>query len=357
MDAFEKKRVSDQVADSLCTRIRAGEWLETLPSERWLSQDFGVARDEIHRAILKLRQMNVIEMERRKNRILGVAHVRDKRTSVVILTPHKLQGAGHSFLYCVDQLRARLGRKNIPVVVETSVVMARGSADKRLEKVLGRHRNAVWVLHRATPDVQKWFETRGLAAVVLGSASNQVSLPGVDIDHVAAVRHAMGLMKRADHDFTKIAFLRPDNQLEGVAHMENGYRDFMDSLSLTPCVVRFKEDDDGLKRKLTSLFQKKDTVEGVITTSYRAAVFLSGWLASEKGLVLGRDLSLVSLADGPILSELYPSVAYYSIQGESLSSRLVRRVNKLLDGERLGKRGSVFIIPEYVSGESVCRKN
>lgn len=355
MDGFKKQKVRDQVADAICERIQAGEWKDTLPSERWLSEDFGVARDEIHRAILKLRQIGVVTIEGRKNWIVDKPHQSEKLTSVVVLTPQPLQGAGHSFLYCVDQLRARLGRETVPVVVETSVVMSRGAADKRLERVVARHSNAVWVLHRAAPAVQEWFVSQGLPAVVLGSSAANVPLPGVDIDHMAAVRHAMGVLKRAGSSFDQMAFLRPDTDLEGVVRMDACYRSEMDLLGLEPCVVTFREEEGALAQKLTTLFKRPEAVQGILTTSYRAAAFVGGWLSSEKGLVVGRDLSLVSLADGPVLAELYPSVAYYSIQGEALSGRLVRRVSRLLAGEQLGKRGSVSAIPEYVAGDSVCK--
>lgn len=354
MSAFEKKRVRDQVVDAICEKIREGAWNDSLPSERWLSGDFGVGRDQVHEAILKLREMGVVGLEGRKNIITGKTQSDGGFASVVVMTPQKLQGASHSFLFCVDQLRNRLSRKNVPVYVETSVTMTKDMADKRLEHMVAKHRKAVWILHRATPPVQKWFEHRGLPVIVLGTAAGAVSLPYIDIDQAAAVRHALGVVQRAGHSLQRVLFLRPFNKLEGVKRMEMGYRDEMESMSLQPCVMNYREDYEGLETKLEALFQSDTPIEGVITTSYRAAAYLGGWLSGNRSLVVGRDLSLVCLADGPALAHLCPAVAYYSVQGDAFASKLIRVVNRLLAGERVVGKVGIQVIPDYIPGGSVC---
>jgi len=357
MRAFEKQRVRDQVVDAICERIRVGAWLDYLPSERWLSGDFGVGRDQVHQAILKLREMGIVILDGRKNRIAGISNIKGEFKSVVVMTPQKLQGASRSLLFCVDQLRSRLSRKNVPVYVESSVTMKKDTADKRLDKVVGKHRHAVWILHRATPSVQQWFQSRGLAVIILGTASERVDFPYIDIDQVAAVRHSLGVMKRAGHSLERVLFLRPENKLEGIRKMEQGYRFEMDALNVEPCVMKYREDYEGLETKLSGLFSgQNNAVKGVITTSYRAAAYLGGWLAAEKGLVVGRDLSLVCLADGPALSHLYPSVAYYSVQGDAFASKLIPIVNKLLAGERVARSRRIQLVPDFIEGVSVCKK-
>lgn len=354
MRSFEKQRVRDQVVTSICEQIRAGAWLDHLPSERWLSGDFGVGRDQVHQAILQLREMGVVALDGRKNKITGIRNVREGFMSVVVMTPQKLQAANHSFLFCIDQLRNRLSRKNVPVYVETSVAMTRNTAGKRLKKMLDKHRHAVWILHRATPQVQHWFGRQGVPVIILGTASEPVPLPCIDIDQAAAVKHAMGVMTRAGHALEKVLFLRPSNELEGVRRMESAYKKEMDDANLAPCVMHYREDYEGLQAKLEALFEPAAPIDGVITTSYRAAAYLGGWLAAERNLNVGRDLSLICLADGPALGHLCPSVAYYSIEGDAFSRKLVRLVNQMLAGERVLGKDSIQIIPEYVTGQSVC---
>ena len=131
----------------------------------------------------------------------------------------------------------------------------------------------------------------------------------------------------------------------------------MDALNVEPCVMKYREDYEGLETKLSGLFSgQNNAVKGVITTSYRAAAYLGGWLAAEKGLVVGRDLSLVCLADGPALSHLYPSVAYYSVQGDAFASKLIPIVNKLLAGERVARSRRIQLVPDFIEGVSVCKK-
>ncbi|NWK54156.1 substrate-binding domain-containing protein [Verrucomicrobiaceae bacterium N1E253] len=353
MSAFEKQRVSDQVAEVLCSKIGKGVWPDYLPSERWLSDEFGVSRDQIHFAILKLRERGVIALENRKNRVLSSNEVKKGLDKVVVVTPHGLLDANHGFLYCIDHLRNALGGKGVPLYVETSSMLGKSVPDKRLKEVVSRHQNAVWLLHRASPEVQHWFQDKGLQVVVLGTAAEGVHSPFLDVDHTAAVRHALGVMRRAGHTLERVLFLRPSNQLVGVRSMELGYRAEMASLGLAPCAVSYRDYDRGLEQKLSSLFSNASLIDGVVVTSYRAAIFTCGWLAVEKGLIVGRDLSLLCLSDGPALALLHPSVAYYSMRSDRFSTKLVKVVTNILKG-RLGEAVQVQLMPDYVKGDSIC---
>lgn len=357
MSGFQKQRVKDQIVTGICERIRAGAWHDYLPSERWLSGDFGVGRDQVHQAIIKLREMGVISLEGRKNRITGLTNLRNDFMSVVVMSPKRLREASHSFLFCIDQLRNRLSGKDVPVYVETSVTMTRNTADKRLETMLEKHPHAVWILHRATPKVQRWFEEQGLPVIVLGTAAESVSLPYIDIDQNAAVQHALGTMLRAGHSMERVLFLRPSNELEGVRRMETAYREEMIKSGLASCVMYYREDYEGLESKLQVLFKSGAPIDGVITTSYRAAAYLGGWLSANRGLVVGRDLSLLCLADGPALTHLYPSVAYYAVQGDAFSRKLIRLVNQMIAGEKVTGPQRVQVIPDYIEGGSMCKRS
>lgn len=357
MASFEKKPVSEQVFDVITTRINQGVWQDFLPSERWLSAELGVGRDQIHQAIIKLRGAEIIYLEGKKNRILNSSTAKSSTFSVVVMTPQSLQDASHSFLLCIDQLRKRLSRKAIPIYVETSATLTKNTADNRLEKILAKHRHAIWILHRAPPSVQQWFQSKKLPVIVLGTASDSTSLPYIDIDQAAAARHAVGVMQRAGHDLSRVLFVRPDNHLEGILRMETAYRDEMHSRNLPPCIMTYPEAYRGLELKLESLFVKgKQNIEAIITTSFRAAAFIGGWLAANHNLVIGKHLSLVCLVDGPALAHLHPPVAYYSMQGDAFASKLTRLIQKLMVGDPNPQKHNNLIIPYYIEGNSICSK-
>lgn len=355
--SFEKLYIRDQLAEAIRSRINTGAWSDHLPSERWLSHEFGVGRDQIHQAILKLRELDVVSLVGRRNRISSANAKAKKPMSVVFLTPQKLQDASRGFLFCLDHLRHRLSRKNIPVLVETSVNMSEHSTGKRLKRFTHQHPQALWILHRATPTVQRWFHNQGLPVIILGSASNNITAPYIDIDHAAAVRHSLGVMQRAGHALENILLLRPNNQLEGVQRMEESFRCALNAKQTASWVVKYSEDNTGLINKLRHAFnQPNNTPQGIITTSLRAALFLNGWLSAESGLVTGRDVSLICLADGSSLKHLHPSVAYYGVDRQKFANQLMIRVNRLLAGERGQKNKlATLLIPDFVSGDSVCK--
>ncbi|MGB0992031.1 MAG: GntR family transcriptional regulator [Akkermansiaceae bacterium] len=352
---FEKQYVRDQAAEVISEKIRSGAWSDHLPSERWLSQHLGVGRDQIHQAILKLREQGVISLSKRRNQIKSTNTTTKSPITVVFLTPQKLQDASRSFLFCLDHLRHRLDRKNIPVRVETSVNMNAVAVGKRLKKFTHQYPQALWILHRATPAVQQWFQSQDLPMIILGTASNKITAPYVDIDHQAAVRHAIGVMQRAGHPLSSILLLRPNNLLEGIQSIETSYRIAMDHHRVDAAVMSYPEKPSALRKKLTSLFRKNpNMIKGIIISSHRAAAHLNGWLSAEQGIVTGRDLSLICLADGSDLENLYPSVAYYSIDGQKFSTRIFRMINSFLAGNHSQIKQANLLIPDFKQGSSVC---
>lgn len=354
MGGFQKQRVYEQVVELLLQRMHAGDWLEKLPSERWLSDDLGVSRDQVHSAIVQLRRRGVIKLEGKKNLIRIETVPANQLTTVVVVTPTSLQSASHGFLYCLDQLRNRLTKDGVTVQVEALAVLSPKSPIKSLERVMANYSQAVWVLHRASSVVQQWFEASGQPVVVLGTAADSVSLNCIDLDHAAAARHAVGCIQRAGHSLENVLMLRPTNDLEGVAKMECGYREAIASAGVFPLVLRYRE-GEALGQKISQWLDKGVHLEALVVTSYKAASFISGWLASKHALVVGRDLSLICLSDGPSLELQYPAVAYYAMHGSGLSSKAVQLVQQKLKGIKSTKQRAITVMPEFVAGGSICK--
>ncbi len=127
----------------------------------------------------------------------------------------------------------------------------------------------------------------------------------------------------------------------------------MESAGFSPLVLRYREGEI-LGPKLGQWLERGVKLEALVVTSYKAASFLSGWLASEHGLVVGRDLSLICLSDGPALELQYPAVAYYAMHGSGLSSKAVQLVQKKLRGSKSTKQRAITVMPEFVAGGSIC---
>lgn len=355
MGGFEKKSVREQVAEALLQRIMEGEWQGNLPSERWLSQQMGVSRDQVHAAILLLRQQGIVDLEGKRNKIIARGQQLQRHGRVVVLTPYWLAGASRGLMHCVDKLKSNLVRQGVEVDVEASVSLLKKQADKSLQRLVEMYgKQAVWVLHRASPNVQRWFSERQLTTLILGTAAEGVESASIDCDHQAAAHHAVGVMSRAGHSLGNVLMLRPANDLEGVARMEQGFCQALQQNGLQACVVSYREEGEALAQRLSQLFGAVRQIEGVVLTSYKAAVFTSGWLAAEKGLVCGRDLSLLSLSDGEALELLYPSVAYYLMEGDGFTAKLVRMIRGLLAHPRSAQVGQSLVMPHYTAGGSIC---
>ncbi|MFD2160572.1 GntR family transcriptional regulator [Rubritalea tangerina] len=341
---FQRKKVYEQVAQALEERIGRGEWDRVMPSERWLSVDLGVSRDQVHAAILSLRARGVLGVEKRRNVIVLETQVAEDLSKVVVLTSDDLQQASHGFLHCVDALRRQLKE----VDVQSVAALGQKSPGRSLERLVAKFPGAVWVLHRASVAAQRWFSAKGLPAVVLGSTG--VALESIDLDHHAAARHAVGRLQAAGHHASEILFVRPEWELEGVARMERGYREVVEGLGGKAVVMRYR-DLEHLKLRVSQLLEKGVPLRAMVVTSYKAASLLPGWLAYEYGVYVGRDLSLICLSDGPSLAYQHPAVAYYAMAESGLSRKLVQRVEGTLKRQEGGSE--TLVMPEFVRGASV----
>lgn len=358
MGPLERPSRREQIREAILDELAAGQWGEYLPSERELAAVFGVGRDQVHQAILRLRDEGVVELTGGRNRITesggaGSGARREGRIrKVVVLSSYDQSDAGAHFRLIVEALFEHLLARGTRVVLENSKRLLGKRPDASLAKLVQAQGEAVWLLYRAAPSVQEWFLQRGLPCLVVGTGCG--SIPCVDINHKAATRHAVTVMEQAGHSAGQVVFLRQDSDLAGLQQMEEGFLE-MAGPNGSQQVVRYREGTEGnLVRRLERLpWKRAEGIGGVITSSSRCAMTVASWIPGGTGLRFGRDLSLICVADNPWLSHLHPSVAHYSLRIGRYTGPLLRMVNRMLDREDSGRNRQRLVMPEFVAGRSV----
>lgn len=357
MEPIQKLYRSDQIRLQILKDISENRWSHFLPSERHLSAQYGVGRDQVHRAIVRLRDDGHLRMEGKRNQILegataGLAGSGETSIQeVVVLTSTPLAEANTLFLFIIDQLKSRLLPNGVQISVEPSRLLQQESPDASLELLVQSHGESVWMLHGANPAVQQWFLNKGLRCMVLGSGIP--SIPSLDIDHGASMKHAVSVMQRRKWATDRLIFIRPSRKLIGFERMEQA---FIQSAGedASRRVIRYGDNPGDLIRCFKKLpWKHQPRPSGVIVSSSRIAIRLASWLPSEVDLQVGRDVALLSIVDNIWLSHLHPSIAHYSMRSHRYTTPLVRMVMKMIQKESLGNNQQQLIPPDFVEGGSL----
>jgi len=358
MKPIQKLYRSDQIRLQILEDISKKRWSRYLPSERHLSEQYGVGRDQVHAAIVRLRDDGQLRIEGKRNQILSAPadhQDADLIQQVVVLTSSPLAEANTLFLYVIDQLKSRLLPNGIQVSVEPSKLLQKENPDASLKVLVQSHGESVWLLHGASPSVQQWFLKQNLRCMVLGSGVS--SIPSLDIDHGASMHHAISVMHRCKWATDRLVFIRPARQLIGFERMEQAFVASGGETALGR-VIRYRDNPGDLIRCFEKIpWNNEPSPSGVIVASSRIAIRLASWLPTEVDLKVGRDVALLSIVDNIWLNHMHPSVAHYNMRSHRFTAPLIRMVMKMIKRDSLGKNQQLLISPDFCNGASVTGEN
>jgi len=353
MDPIEKSYRADQIREQIMAGISVGSWGEYLPSERKLSTLFGTGRDQVHQAILQLRNLGVLELKGKRNLIVheAVNDTPQPIKNVTVLTSRPLDETSSLFLFVIDQLRARLLPVGVDLKVESCKLLLQDEPKEGLRQVVETHPESVWLLQGATPGVQRWFAENELPVIVLGTAVDNIAF--IDFDHTQAMLHAVSLMTTGGRTAEQLIFVRPDVSLVGIDAMENAFVQAAGEKATTR-VLRYNENPDAVLRCFERLpWQHASRPQGVLFGASSDAIKFCSWLAMHTDLAVGRDVSVISIVDNPALDHTYPAIAHYSLRSHRYTSPLVRLVKRVIDRKNLKRGHQLLIVPDFVKGGSL----
>src|SRR5688572_25456917 len=202
-DIPKRLSLTSQVAASIRKCIEENYWEEHLPGERRLSEMFQVSRPTVRMALHSLEKEGLLQIEQgKRNRMPPVRAL--KRTNsparlVGVVMPEPLADVPQRTYQMISEMRARLAENGI----STEVVMchARGGRfqQRKLEAFLRDNHVLCSVLLSVGVEVQQWFASRSLPALVLGSCHPSVQLPSLDVDQRSVCRHAANVFLTKGH--------------------------------------------------------------------------------------------------------------------------------------------------------------
>jgi DNA-binding transcriptional regulator YhcF (GntR family) len=347
---FAKRLLADQIADNLRQAMARGIWEHQLPTERALSEQMGVSRPVLREALHRLRDEGWLQ--------IGAGHaarilphrtdpVREEGRRIVFLLARPLIHVDREALLTLDELRKRLYLKGWRFEVAMDQRLRRRHPAPILDALVRHYEAGHWILSSVTREVQAWFQSSSLSAVVLGDTFPGIHLPSVDADHRVIARHAVGFFLGRGH--RSIACFNRREAAAGDLAMEAGFLEaFQGAENSEHSVIRHSGEVAEIRLRLKRLLKSNRCPTALLVShALDTLTILTSLL--QWGIKVPEDVSLISRQSAVFFSRLAPSPAYYDLDSVKLAARLLRLIER-----PTSSGGKIRLLPPLVKGETLA---
>jgi DNA-binding LacI/PurR family transcriptional regulator len=208
---------------------------------------------------------------------------------------------------------------------------------------------AGWVLLQSTEAMQRWFVTRGLPCVVVGSRYDGIALPSVDRDYGTVCRHAVNQIVARGHK--QLVLLSPHPPSAGDVRTAAGFREAVGKVTGLEGIV---QEHDGsvasICAQVDKLMSRAQPPTAFLVCRARHVLTVIGHLLST-GVQVPSDVAVISRDDDSFLQDVVPTVARYSHNQGVFASMVSRVVMEMLRGEL--RTEAHTIMPRYIPGRTL----
>lgn len=345
----------DQVTARIVGEMEKGTWVKLLPGERVLIDYLNVSRKTLRKALGQLKKEGVIKTERGiGHRIVRTAR-REARPSISIglLVPDSIEKLRHFTALWVDDLRALLFENNIRLVTFSSRRFYTLHPDKALARLTRQNPQACWVLSYTNEAIQQWFHHQRIPCIVAGTCHAGISIPNVHMDYRATSRHAVGAMLSRGH--RRLGYLARKSRNAGDLEGEIGFAEGVERAAragVQSIVMRHDGSVDGIARELARALASGAAPTAILVNDPVFYLTAASFLA-ERGLRVGKDVSLLSIDDDRFLPYLIPQPARYVCNFRSFAKELFALVLQWVRGEQFARTTS-RVEASFVAGSSLA---
>jgi LacI family transcriptional regulator len=352
----QRQSLVSQTADLLRESIEKGAWLDRLPSERTLCEQYQISRNTLRTALGQLQRDRLIRpVHGSGNHIIARPRKPGPRQTlrdVGLLSPEPLERLRATQTLWIDELRAMLSERGFRLRVFHGQQYFRAAPQPTLKKLTTQNPHACWILILSNERTQGWFEQHSIPCVVAGSVYPGVDLPFRDLDHRAMCRHAAGVMLAAGH--RKVAMLIQKSRRAGDLDSEAG---FVEGVRLSShaeadvVIANHEPTVTGISHALRRLMEQKVPPTALLVANPHHFLAVATRL-TQLGWRIPEQVSLISRDDEPYLSYVVPEPARYVVNPHTMAKSLLRAILEQLEGGVVTHR-SIRIMPDFIRGESL----
>lgn len=352
----QRTSLVDQTAEAIRQMISSGQWVSVLPGEEALRVKLSVSRVTLRKAHAQLMAQGWINAGGRgrnhsiNHRIQGPSGTPPGATQVKCLAPFPEIQLVWSSRVIFDKIRQGLAPGGLGLEWEQQAGLWRENPEQRLRELTEASPATVWLLFRASPQIQQWFQSSGLPCVVLGPCHDGLCLPSVKIDYAALARHAAGEAWRLGHHHVALVVFDP-----AVASARHTMAGLQQSVLRQgqPGRVTVISDDltlPGLRREMAAALQEADPPTCFLVSEGAQAFPVLG-IFKEMGLRVPGDVSLIVRDYEPFLDRCQPAFSSYRSDWQRFGHSVARLLLQVATGGGAGTQRN--IIPKFIPGETL----
>lgn len=360
LDIPKRLPLAAQVAASLRAAIEQGSWKETLPSERRLTEVFQVSRPTMRTALHLLAKDGLIEIRQgRPNRLLARTRVRavDQNRLVGLIMDKPTSEIHENPFQSISEMRSHLAERGFDTKMLNCDARSAAAERRKLEEFVRQNRVFCCALISVSRELQQWFVTHSIPALVIGSCHASVRLPSLDVDYRAVCRHAAGVM--LSHGHRRIVLLLPDFGLAGDLASEQGFLEAVvprgRSGDARLSVVRHDSTASNIRSLLDTLFDSPEPPTGLVVAKPKHLLTVAFHLL-QRGISVPGTVSLIARDQYSLFGDDSTPIAHYRFEENVYSNRLIRLMLQLASTGQLPAEPNL-VFPRFFAGRTVASRS
>ena len=345
-----------QLVAALKERLEAGAWPRSLPSEKDLAGSFGVSRTTVRAALSVLRSSGLVNT---RNGVGSLPQNRPPRArvrkanSIGLIEPVALRAMLPYQMSWIDEVRARLAREGIHLVVHPCPGLFTRNSAGSLARLVSTHSHLSWLLNPGNTLAQDWFHRHGHPCLVAGKCHAEATLPSVTIDHAALGVHAAGRLLGAGH--RRIAVYLLQGSTEGWQECVAGFKGAIARSAPDARVetVLHPADPQAACAVLRACLRRPDAPTALFVVNPSYYITALGYFASA-GIRVPLDMSLITTFGDPFLAYAAPPACRYDYRSQQYGETVFRALMNITNGNCDPATISRRIVPAYLPGKSIA---
>lgn len=349
--------LAEQTVHAIRTAIDNGLWTDRIPSERRLCETFHVSRPTVRAALDRLGKQGILKISQGRSTLIAARPRGGRRTRkrlVAIIAHEPIPNLSASSFQGISEMRTHLAEHDI--ATEVFVCQGRSGAAqlRKLDSFVREHSISCSALVSVSRELQRWFETNRLAALVIGSCHPGIHLPSLDVDFRSVCRHAAGVFLRNGH--RSMALVVPDSGHAGDLASESGFLEAAESWSgresVCATVVRHSGSAQNIGSRLDSLFRSARAPTALLVAKPQHVFVVILYLLT-RGIAVPGAVSLLARDQDHLFTTVSPPISHYGSMGDAFNRRLTRLMLQMVGAGTLPPKPNL-IFPQLVAGGTVA---